>query len=50
MTELLAFLTFLGKLLIAMLLIGIPLLLIIVFLSNFVYKRIFLKDEDQSKP
>jgi hypothetical protein len=50
MYEILAFLIFLVKLFIAMLILGIPLLLIIVFLSNFIYKRIFTKDEDQSKP
>jgi hypothetical protein len=54
MYEILAFLIFLVKLFIAMLILGIPLLLIIVFLSNLIYKRIFTKiftkDEDQSKP
>jgi hypothetical protein len=50
MDELLALLIFLVKLFIAMLILGIPLLLIIVFLSHLIYKRIFTKDEDQSKP
>jgi hypothetical protein len=54
MDELLAFLIFLVKLFIAMLIIGISLLLIMFFLSDLFYKKIFTKiftkDEDQSKP
>jgi hypothetical protein len=54
MNELLAWLLFFGKLFLLMLLVGLPLLLIIVFLSNLIYKKIFTKiftkDEDQSKP
>lgn len=59
MDNLLAWLFFLVKLIFAMFLIGIPLLLIIVFLANALYKRVIpryekLKEgkikEDQSKP
>ncbi|QWK20372.1 MAG: hypothetical protein KNN13_03335 [Hydrogenobacter thermophilus] len=63
MDIILAWFFFLGKLLLLMLLIGVPLILIIVFLANAIYKRISpkyeelrekrmkeLKDKDQSKP
>ncbi|MFZ8859848.1 MAG: hypothetical protein ACO2PP_05025 [Thermocrinis sp.] len=55
MDELLAWLLFFGKLFLLMLLVGLPLLLIIIFLSNALYKLLLPKLEewerrrDQSK-
>ncbi len=55
MNELLAWLLFFGKLFLLMILVGLPLLLIIIFLANAIYKRLSPKLEewerkrDQSK-
>jgi choline-glycine betaine transporter len=55
MAELLAWLLFFGKLLLLMILVGLPLLLIIIFLANALYKLLSPKLEewerkrDQSK-
>jgi hypothetical protein len=55
MNELLAWLFFFGKLFLLMLLVGLPLLLIIIFLADAIYKRLSPKLEewerkrDQSK-
>jgi hypothetical protein len=55
MNELLAWLLFFGKLFLLMLLVGLPLLLIIIFLADAIYKRLSPKLEewerkrDQSK-
>jgi hypothetical protein len=46
MDELLAWLLFFGKLFLLMLLVGLPLLLIIIFLANAIYKRILPKLEE----
>ena len=55
MAEILTWLLFFGRLLLVMLLVGLPLLLIIIFLANAIYKRLSPKLEewerkrDQSK-
>jgi hypothetical protein len=46
MDEILAWLLFLVKLFLAMLLVGLPLLLIIIFLANAIYKRLSPKLEE----
>jgi hypothetical protein len=46
MAELLAWLLFFGKLFLLMLLVGLPLLLIIIFLANAIYKRLSPKLEE----
>jgi hypothetical protein len=46
MAEILAWLLFFGKLFLLMLLVGLPLLLIIIFLANAIYKRISPKLEE----
>lgn len=46
MDELLAWLLVLGKLFLLMLLVGFPLLLIIIFLANAIYKRLSPKLEE----
>ena len=56
MDELLAWLLFFGKLFLLMLLVSLPLLLIIIFLSNAIYYKLLLpkleeweRKRDQSK-
>jgi len=55
MDEILAWLLFFGRLFFVMLLVGLPLLFIIIFLANAIYKRLSPKLEewerkrDQSK-
>ena len=56
MDELLAWLLFFGKLFLLMLLVGLPLLLIIIFLANAIYYKLLLpkleeweRKRDQSK-
>jgi hypothetical protein len=46
MAELLAWLLFFGKLFLVMLLVGLPLLLIIIFLANALYKLLSPKLEE----
>jgi hypothetical protein len=46
MAEILAWLLFFGKLFLVMLLVGLPLLLIIIFLANAIYRRLSPKLEE----
>jgi hypothetical protein len=46
MDELLAWLLFFGRLFLLMLLVGLPLLLIVIFVANAIYKRISPKLEE----
>jgi hypothetical protein len=46
MNELLAWLLFFGKLFLLMILVGLPLLLIIIFLANAIYKLLSPKLEE----
>lgn len=49
MENFIIFLIFLGKLLLVMLLIGVPLLLLIIFIADKVYKKVGPKYEELKK-